>query len=132
MENAAFRSVGTFSSLENGNIQVAKGLIVMIGNQARITEAENGVWSCRVFLSGTSRSPAERASANVTVLGMVVFLQHIYYYYYYSTNASGGWVCTNLLTCLWCGIFCCCSIAADFTETHGGYHHGHCWRNDHN
>ncbi len=37
--------------------------------QARITEAENGVWTCSVFLSGTSRSPAIRASTNVTVLG---------------------------------------------------------------
>lgn len=36
MENAAFRSVGTFSSLENGNIQVAKGLIVMIGNRPEL------------------------------------------------------------------------------------------------
>ncbi|XP_046651705.1 fasciclin-3-like isoform X3 [Daphnia pulicaria] len=40
------------------------------GIQARITDMENGVWACRVFLSGTSRSPAERASTNVTVLAL--------------------------------------------------------------
>ncbi len=41
---------------------------------------ENGVWACRVFLSGTSRSPAERASTNVTVLGWL-FILFIYFIY---------------------------------------------------
>lgn len=43
---------------------------------------ENGVWACRVFLSGTSRSPAERASTNVTVLGWL-FILFIYYFFFY-------------------------------------------------
>ena len=58
--------------------------------QARITEAENGVWACRVFLSGTSRSPAERASTNVTVLGwfflslwFILFFGLFSFYFYF-------------------------------------------------
>ncbi|XP_045027491.1 fasciclin-3 isoform X5 [Daphnia magna] len=63
---------GDLYNLSPGSLYEPLGILEdgECGIQARITEAENGVWSCRVFLSGTSRSPAERASANVTVLAL--------------------------------------------------------------
>lgn len=43
------------------------------------------MWACRVFLSGTSRSPAERASTNVTVLGWL-FIQFLFIFFMSSSG----------------------------------------------
>lgn len=41
------------------------------GIQATITEAENGQWTCRVFVEGVV-DRAERATTNVTLLGKTI------------------------------------------------------------
>ncbi|XP_057374490.1 fasciclin-3-like isoform X4 [Daphnia carinata] len=72
IENCLWEINGDLFNLLQGSPYEPFGILEdgECGIQARITEAENGVWSCRVFLKATNRSPAERASANVTVLAL--------------------------------------------------------------
>ena len=44
-----------------------------------MSEAENGEWTCRMFLEGTDR--AEKATTNVTLLGKFIFVIDIYFFF---------------------------------------------------